>query len=174
MLLEVFPACSARMRRDIHSHIQTHMHNTNTQTYAPRHVYSFPIDVSNICESSSNQISSSTATFPCSLLLFCGILPYLLFLILLLTMNFPFGFIFRTFYRIVFSQICFYKSVGSFHAIYIHYISHTHTHEYVHNLHTHAPAQTNKLNKREILQSTLRAAHQITHQNIGGVRSCRR
>ena len=85
MLLEVFPACNARMRRDKHSHIQTHMHNTNTQKCAPRHAYPFSLDVSSLCESSSNQISSSTATFPCSSLLFCGSLPYLLFLILLLT-----------------------------------------------------------------------------------------
>jgi len=33
MLLLVFPPCNAKMRRDIHSHIQTNMHNRNIQTF---------------------------------------------------------------------------------------------------------------------------------------------
>jgi len=38
----------------------------------------------------------------------------------------------------------------------------------------HPHKRTNKQNKRERLQSTLRAAHQIIYQNIGGVPLCQR
>lgn len=90
--------------------------------------------------------------------------------------SFPFVFIFRTFCGIQFSQICIYESAESYHAIYIHYISHTEKHMNKYTIYTrmHPHKRTNKQNKRERLQSTLRAAHQIIHQNIRGVPLCQR
>ena len=143
MLLEVFPPCNARMKSDIQSHIQTHMHNTNTQTCFPRHTYSFSLDVSNLCESSSNQTSSSTATFPFSSFLLCGSLPYLLFLILLLTI---FLLVSSSEHSV---EFCFHRFIlksqqdPTMLFIYTTY----HTHEYVHNLHTLSPVQRNKQTK---------------------------
>lgn len=134
MLLEVFPPRNARMRRDIHGHIQTHMHNTNTQTCAPRHTYSFSLDVPNLCE-------PSTANFPFFSFLLYGSLPYLLFLILII-----FLLISSSEHSV---EFCFHrfvlKSQQDLTMLFI-YTTH-HTHEYVHNLHTHATSQRNKQTK---------------------------
>lgn len=146
------------------------MHNTNTQTYVPRHTYSFSLDVSKLCKSSTNQTSSSTPAFPYSSFLLCGSLPYLLFLMLLLT-----------FFLLVSSsepsvELCFHRFVFmsqqdlTFLLIFTTY----HTNTLICTQCTHACIWTNKQNKLERLLSTWKTSHQITHQNIGGDLSSQR